>query len=285
MAWVDPDTQKLSVGDLVTEALWDQIQDNLNYLKGTAGAITIDAAVTISGNLSCEEIVCKNITFDGGYFRPANTRELCINWEEDDVSNNYQVDKRTAGANADVHEGGCGQVVVKLEGDGAGMAGMESRDAQNGALATIFTVTKKPYFRAEFGFDTPPATMVGFGDFFIGLRQTKGNSVPDHNAESFAGIIYSKTAGGYYPATGDGGGNLVQGTQQSWVASTRYVMEILFTGTAVEIWIDGIIKLNSSATLPTGTLDWAAQFGSDAGGAATSYRMTLGRVILQEALS
>lgn len=280
MAWVDPDTQKLSVGDLVTESLWDQIQDNLKYLKGASGAVTID------DDISCEEITCVNITTDGGFFSPPNVREVRITWEDDGVAGDYQVANNDGGAGSS-SAGGTGQVVQAIQDDAASVARLENQAEQNNALDTSFNASRHPYMRAEFAISDTATNLQGYGGFFVGLRETLGDAAPDDAAENFAGVWYNLLANGLYCRTGDGAGNDNNSSQVDWTANQRYVVEIIFTGSAVQIWLNGVIQLNATSNLPTGDLEWQLLFYSDGTGAgvANIKYMTHGQVLLQEDLS
>jgi hypothetical protein len=271
MAWTA--TAHQSTGTLITATLWDNVQDNLAYLKGQAGTIDIENQIQIP-----------SVLFDGGYYIPKNIREVTLNWEDDDVSANYQVTKRESGVGASVHDGGTGQIVIEITGNSDGDAGMENEAAQNSALSTAFAAARHPYGRFEFAIDDTPTNLAAFGAAFIGFRQTLGDDVPDATLENFAGFWYYRSAIGIYPAVGDGAAQ-TSGTVLSFAASTRYIVEIYITGSSVEFWVNGVLLYEATTHLPTGALEWQILFDSGGGGGAVTKHMTVGKAILQENLA
>lgn len=280
MAWTAPAHQ--SIGTLITKTLWDNDQDNFSYLKGLSGALTIEAAVTIEGDLIVDNIACDNVSLDGGYRIPHSIRTFRMNWEDD-----ANVDNSSAGGvggSTFDDAGGTGQVVMGVTLNQADGRRLESKDATDG-IDVKWNVAKNPYAKFEFGLSEADGDCSKI-DMFIGLRQTKGNAIPDGTGEHVFGMLYLGSASGFAFMTGNAATETLSGTTTPWAAADRIVLEFKATSaTSITCWVNGTLIHTFTTNLPTGLLDWQYLFLTDGTGGATNIYMTAAEIILQESLS
>lgn len=284
--WTTP-TQR-NTGDLITSSIWNtDIKDNLRYLKGMDGAITLEDNVLPSA--ATKTIGSGAYPYGAGHFYQAfagprlslhkSVRELVINWEDDTLLN-YQVTEEPSGGGTD-DMGGSGQLVQKVDDDEAGSAYVGNQTEQNSAKDTSFNASRNPYLRVEFSINNSDVAT----EVFIGFRTTLGAARPLPAAESYAGLIWNGAV--WLFVNGDGAGNLDSSGSQTVVAARRYVIEIFINGGSyVEYWKDGVLVKTSTTALPSGNLEWQSLIKSvGGGGAGDDSRLTIGKIIVQEDLS
>lgn len=277
---------KRAIGYLITKAndvdLWI---DNIHYLKGQAGDVSMEAGIAsdtdITDDLGTSSLRWRNIYGRSIYanrFRATpEIREVRIPWED---TSTFQLSSATAagGTNA---AGGTGQWVLKVDNDIVDSSSrIYQQVEQNGSHNNAWTVTKSPYLRLEFAADLADSRT----RIFLGFRATPALDIPTAT-EIHAGLFWNfGDAGGW---TGACSGGAAQASAAVTVSTAaRHVLEIwINSASAVEIWLDGTRVANLTTNLPTGSLEWEFNLlGKDGGGAATDTLLTLGQVIIQEAL-
>jgi len=296
MVWTNPTTR--AYGYLVTASDWNtDIVDDLNYLKGRAGAVTIEDAMTIQGDITTEgdiipdagtEKVGKSTDpFAEGHYSKLFAgpryslqrfvREIEIDWENDAFGAN-NVDPTESVANSSIEMGGTGQCVITVDDNASAYGYIKLLAEQNNALDNSFNASRSPYYRQEFAISQNVANT----GIFLGMRQTPGQALPNYAAENFFGLVWTGTI--WVFQTGDGTSQDVSGTQ-TINTDTRYVIEfLLLSGTSVECYLNGVL-IDTLTVDPTGDLEWSVLVESDGAGGATQTHLTVGKVILQEDLS
>ena len=292
MAWsiADPFDAK-ATGELITAAIWNQnVIDNPSFLKGISGTIELeDSVVSDTHNTDDLGTAAKqwkdnySVRSWGGRMltNPSQKREVRIVWEVKDENANSQPDVAVTytetASGSTIRGGGTGQVVMEVDDDagGARSTEIEQETEQNNAQGNEWTVSKKPYMRAEFSLDAERST----GGIFIGFRTTPGIAIPT-GAEHHAGIAWTGTD---WVVTHGGGTTATASLVTSPTVAARNVVEIYVNGsTDLEIWINGVRETVITANLPTSALEWHILSETDGAGGATSTRLTVGQLIFQE---
>lgn len=285
MAWTTP-TQR-NTGDLITASIWNtDIKDNLRYLKGMDGQVTIeddlipnDATLTIgqSANPFAEGHFF-DLYAGARYSVHRHVREIVLNW--DDIAEvNYEIAITKAGT-GDMNQDGTGQVVLQVDDDGVGSVYFEPLTETNGQDVS-FNASRYPYICILFAINNSDVAT----DVCMGWRQTPGNALPDNAAENFA--VFRWNGGSWNFVIGDGGGDGDASIAQTVTANTRYCVEIYVNGANnVEVWKDGSLIDTLTTGLPTGDLEFSVLLVSDGGGGAGDVTyLTVGQMIMQEALA
>lgn len=285
MAWTTP--AQRATGFLVTSSVYNtDIIDNIAYLKGQAGAITIEDDIV--GDDATHDIGSAAIPYAEGHFDKLFAshakhalhkyiRHQTFTWE-DDIRIQWQI-ATANGGNGDYDSGGTGQAVIWVANNNADSIYLANLVEQNSAFDMSWNAGRNPYWSIPFVISAVSSDL----EVFIGLRQTIGLATPLAAAEKYAGLFYNGTNWVAKNSEGteeDTSGSLTVGN------GARHVLEILIVdGTSVEYWIDGVLVQTSTARLPTGDMDWQLLLLSDGGGAATTTYLTIGRSDIQEDLS
>jgi hypothetical protein len=278
-----------NTGDLITSSIWNtDLKDNLRYLKGLDGQVTIqDDLLPSSASLTVGQGA--NPWGEGHFYSlyagpryavHKGLREVTIIWESDSDTT-YPIEQGDSGAGASFQMGGFGQSVLKVDDDQAGAKWIYGQAEQNDSLDNSFNADRNPYMRAEFAINnSDPVTLA-----FIGFRTTPGGALPLPAAESYAGLHW--TGAIWIFENGDGAGNQDTSGTQTVAANTRYVIEIYINGgSQVEYWKNGVLIKTSTTALPSGALEWCVLLKSaGGGGAGDNSLLTLGKMIFQEDLS
>lgn len=288
MSWTTPAVR--STGDLVTASIWNtDIKDNLRYLKGMDGQVTIEddfipgsSALTIGESANPYGAGHFYALYAGPrYTVHKSIREVVINWEADDFATyDGQLDDE-AGGGGNIAMGGTGQCVLYVDDDNNGSnASINScAAAVSNALSPLFAVSRNPYLRIEFAIDALKACQ----QFFFGFREASSNSMPG-SSENHAGLYMDNQA---YFGEACNGSSSTTDPASTPAAASRHVVEVfVISGSAVEIWVDGTLECEIESTLPTGNLVFVAMLYSEgSGGVGAHSYLTLGRLIAQEDLS
>ncbi len=287
MAWTTPTVRATS--DLITASIWNtDIVDNLKYLKGQTGTISLEGNPVPSA--ATKTVGTSALPWGEGHFyqnfagpRYAThrfVREVVIHFE-DDTGANYNFDIASGGAGGDFSLGGTGQGRLKVDEDQAGQVYIANLAEQNNAFDTSFNVARNPYIRVEFAINNNDAVT----EAFIGLRDTPGVARPLPAAEDYAGFQW--TGAIWVFENGDGAGNQDTSGSQTVTVNTRYVIEIYInSGVSVEYWKNGTLIKTSVTALPDGDLEWTVLLKSvGGGGAGLDVNLTVGAIFLQEDLS
>lgn len=287
MGWTTP-VERI-IGTLITKAIWDSdIRYNLRYLKGMDGQITLeDDVIPNASDLTIGESANP---WGAGHFYalyagPRYTvhrsiREVVINWESDSFGTYQGQLDDEAGGGGGINMGGTGQCVLYVDDDNSGSnASINSCiAATNNALAPYFQVSKNPYFRVEFAIDSLKACQ----QFFFGFREQSSNSMPG-SSENHAGLYMDNQA---YFGESCNGSSTTTDPSSSPSAGARHVVEIfIISGSAVEVWLDGVLECNITSNLPTGNVVFTAMLYSEgSGGVGEHSYLTLGKLVAQEDL-
>lgn len=288
MAWTSPLTWVAS-STLTSATLNTHIRDNLKFLKGTDGTITIEDAL-ISDTDKTDDLGSTSVRFRASYVVDVwanrykvspNIREVRLTWPSVKVQD-HQVTVTTAGSQATALGGGFGQIVMSVNLSSSGNVSVSQMTATNTAFAESFVGTRNPYFRAEIA--VPALLNTASSTLWIGFRETVGNAVPATN-ENAIGFLKIGTA--WYARHGPGSPT---GTYTSSLGvpatGTRHVLEMKLrtgvSGTMAEYWTDGTLGTTTSTLLPTGTLYYQMLLISAGGGANTALQLTVGQIIAQE---
>jgi hypothetical protein len=266
-----------TTGTLITESIWNSdIVDNLNYLKGLAGAVVVqdDLSLSTGKKFTADKI------FAGPRFalHKGTVREVEITWE-DDTGSNYQIDEGSGGGGG-FALGGVGQSRQAVPNNANSHDYVANSAEQNNAFDTSFNASRDPYLRMEFALTGAPADL----SIFMGFRTTRnGTSPPLAAAESFAGLRFNGSIWVFQQANGSGG--TVSTSTLTVATGRRHTIEILIVGgTGVEYYLDGVYVNTLATNLPSGDLDWQSLLISSGAGAATTTYLTLGKLIAQEDL-
>lgn len=289
MAWSDEDTQ--SAGHLVTADEWNAVINNLKYLKGEDGTVSIEGDIDPSANNS-KNLGTYALQWGQGWFNKlyasngmrtlhrGTVREEVFTWPSLTRADWNIIPAGTADlGNGDFDTGGTGQVVMWVLNNNVDGIYLGPIAEQNSGKDNSWNASRNPYACFPFNLSENDSDVV----LWIGFRQTLGNAVPSAAAEKYAGLHFDGTT--WYCEQADGSSE----TQESVTAPTanvRHVLEILITGgTNVVYVIDGTIVKTLTGTLPTGDLDWTVMMRSvDTAGADTFYG-TVGSLLFQESLS
>lgn len=287
MAWTTPTVRATS--DLITASIWNtDIVDNLKYLKGQTGTITLEGDPVPSA--VTKKVGTSALPWGEGHFyqhfagpRYAThrfVREVVIHFE-DDTGANYNFDIASGGAGGDFSLGGTGQGRLKVDEDQAGQVYIANLAEQNNAFDTSFDAGRNPYTRFEFVVNNNDAVT----EAFMGFRTTPGVARPLPAAEKYAGFMWTGAIWVFENSNGAG----AQDTSgaQTVTVDTRYVIEIYINGgTSVEYWKNGTLIKTSTTALPTSTLEWTVLLKSvSGGGGGLDVNLTVAAIFLQEDLS
>jgi hypothetical protein len=285
MGWTTP-TQR-ATGFLVTSSVYNtDLIDNIAYLKGQAGAVTIEDDIVPSA--STKDIGSVALPWAEGdyidlYAGPRlnlapHKRTIIFNWEMD-VALAYQVNETSGGGGGDFDQGGTGQAFLKVDDDQVGQIYISNLGELGSSLDTSFNASRNPYIAQLFSLNNNDAVT----RIFIGFRQTPGVVLPSGAAENFAGLEW--TGANWVPIVANGTSQTVGGAI-TIDAGQRHTIEIsIANGVDVEFWVDGVLEETLSSNLPTGGLEWQILLYSlSSGGAGDDSILTLGQLILQEDL-
>jgi len=288
MAWVDPSTQVAT--HLVTADEYNEIVNDLKYLKGQAGAVSFEDDIDPSEDLTknqgdpthrWSQIYADKIYASNGLFAVQRyLREVIIDWHNLTRADWNIVPAASANiGNGDFDEGGTGQAVQWVLNNNIDGIYFGPRAEQNGAKDNSFNAIRSPYGRFEFNVSANHADL----SVWIGFRETLGNAVPLSNAENFAGLYWNGAIWLFMNA--NGATQSVSGSQ-TVTANVRHVLEILIiSGIRVIYALDGTILHTSTTTLPDGDLDWTIMSLSRNTVGALTFYTTAGRLLFQEELS
>lgn len=287
MAWSDPSTHV--AGYLVTADDWNEIVNNLKHLRGQDGTTVLEGDVDPNADLTQnfgsfskrwgQHWTSKLYTGNGMMVVHRGTvRQVTQTWESDDPVD-QQVTIATTGG-GDRNPGGPGQWVFSVRENAADTVYVSNKAEQNNAADTSWAASRNPYGCFPFYLDGNDSWL----DLWIGFRQTLGAAVPVAAAEKYCGIHFDGTT--WYSETADGTAE-TQNAQTALAAGQWHVIEILIISeTSVIFAVDGTVVEIHTANLPTGDLDWQLLMISDgSGGGATTTYLTIGELLLQEALS
>ncbi|MCK9601512.1 MAG: hypothetical protein M0R06_20895 [Sphaerochaeta sp.] len=288
MSWTTPAVR--STGDLITASIWNtDIKDNLRYLKGMDGQITLEDDLIPSGSsLTLGESAnpwgaghLYALYAGPRYTVHRSIREVVINWESDGFSTYQgQLDDEAGGGGA-INMGGTGQCVLEVDDDvnGSNASINSCFAAVNNAFSPLFAVSRNPYARFEFALDSLKACQ----QLFFGFREQSNNSMPG-TAENHAGLYMDNQV---YFGESSNGSSTTTDPASSPAAAARHVVEVfIISASAVEIWVDGTLECNITTNLPTGNIVFVAMLYSEGtGGVGEHSRLTLGKLIAQEDLN
>ncbi len=280
-----------NTGDLITADIWNQdVVDNPNFLKGVAGQIVFDDGASFPGavipildnthplgtdSLRWSELVVSERIQVGGY-RVANRREEQVNWEDDNI-NSYQNDFTTFGSGGSILIGGSGQIVLKVDNDGAGGARIDQRLLVNAAASNLWTPSKNPYYRLELHLDLGGDEI----SVFVGLRISPANAIPTAG-EEHVGFTHGDPAGLWRTSSSDGVGVESEDVDTEITLGARHILEFFQTASKIEFWVDGVLLQTHTVEFPTSALTWEIFLESDGSGGATDTHLTIGQYIVQE---
>lgn len=285
MSWATP--RDWTTGELVTKVIMDgHVRDLFAYLKGTSGAISYEDSLVSdtdkTDDLGTPAIRWRNI--HGMRYR-RHARRVVINWEVADLNASSQPDNQVSYREAtggEVRRAGSGQIGLKVDRDSAGsLAGVEQETELTPggwAAATLgneWTVTKNPDFSFVIGL---LAALPSDVDVFIGFRATPSNAIPI-NTEIHAGLFWDGT--NWFFTNSGGAGSSTSSSTFALGAGWHVVDVYIRSAVAVDYVVDGTLY-TVTATLPTGTMDWAYLLLADGGGPAADAILTVGGAELQE---
>jgi len=263
-----------TTGTLITQSIWNSdIVDNLNYLKGLAGAVLIEDDLSLDAG----HVFSADRIFAGGAMyavHKGTLREVVVNWED-----NVNVGGGSGGG-GNQNLAGAGQYLLYVDDDNAGSnAYIDGNNAAANSKDISFNASRSPYGRFEFNLDSLKACQ----SIFIGFRTTPDGSIP--YAENHAGLVLAAST--YSTRVSSGGAPTAHGVTPAPTINQRHVVEILINaGTSVLFYVDGTLVYTHTSNLPTGALHWTALLYSDgAGGVGAHSYLTLGKIICQEALA
>ena len=289
MAWTDASTQ--SAGHLVTADEWNEVINNLKYLKGEDGTVSIEGDIDPSANnsknlgtyaLQWGQIWANKLYASNGMMtvHRGTVREETFDWPSLTRADWNIIPAGTADVgNGDFDTGGTGQVSMWVLNNNVDGIYLGPVAEQNSAKDNSWNAGRSPYGRFAFSLSAAHADV----SLWIGFRQTLGNAVPVAAAENFAGLYWDGTTWKFMCANGTA---QTLSAGQTVAADTRHVLEILITSaTSVTFALDGTVLWTPTTTLPTGDLDWTVMLLSrDTAGALTFYT-TVGKLLFQESLS
>lgn len=283
MAWTTPTVRATS--DLITASIWNtDIVDNLKYLKGQSGTISLEGDPVPSA--STKKVGTSALPWGAGHFYALyagpryavhqSVRQVDIIWANKDIGEE-QIDTHESVANSSIAADGSGQAVLIVD-DNASAYVYTVLDAEVDGLDNDFNGSRSPYYRQEFAINQSVANST----VFLGLRQTPGEDLPNYAAENFFALEWTGAIWIFH--TGNGTDQDVSNTQ-SINENTRYVIELfVIAGVGVECWLNGVL-IDTLTVIPTGALKWSVLLESDGGGGATQSKLTIGKSVLQEDLS
>ncbi len=291
MAWTTPTVRATS--DLITASIWNtDIVDNLKYLKGQTGTISLEGNPVPSA--STKTVGTSALPWGAGHFyalyagpryavhKSLRTQTFLWNskYSVDDSLDEYQVDKA-----GDVKIAGPGQVRLSVNGGSAGQAWFANSAEVNNGADTSFNGNRNPYFKVELTYSDKANANISS---FHGLRTTRnGTAMPLPAAESYAGLEWTGAIWVFQNAAGGGAGQMAtSGNMAAYITNNqRFVLEIYINGgVSVEYWINGVLLYTATTYVPTADMDWQHLGDSDGGGAG-DVRITVGEQITQEDLS
>lgn len=289
MAWTDASTQ--SAGHLVTADEWNEVINNLKYLKGEDGTVSIEGDIDPSANNS-KNLGTYALQWGQGWFNKlyasngmmtlhrGTVRQETFLWEPD--RDHWDVTKANTG-NGDYDDAGSGQIALKVlnnAADTAYIAPLAEGDAGFPGQDVSYNAGRSPYGCFPFAISHADVDF----RFWIGFRQTLGAAAPSAAAEKYAGLHYNGTD--LRAECADGTSETQSAALSALAAATRHVLEIIIiSATSVVFAIDGTIVSTLEANLPTGDLDWQVlAISVDTSGADTFY-LTIGNLFFQESLS
>lgn len=277
MAWVTPTTR--ATGYLVTAATWNQdAVDNPSFLKGLAGAITLQDAVQ-SDTDDVDDIGTGALRWRNGFFMRLlrGTRQVLQLWDNVDAdmtTTSQQVSAAVTGAGAGVASDGNGQITLLIDRAQVGTARVEQLAETNG-LDNAWTIARHPALVIPFGLGTGG---ISEERIFIGFRATAGSSAIPGTAENQAGLHWDGT--NWFCRVSDGA-TATSGANFTPNVGWNVLQIVIRSATRVEFFVNGVSRGNLTTTLPTGTLIWHILHTSVGGGAGNRY-LTAGEVDVQE---
>ena len=280
MAYVTAPTR--ASGDVITAGIWNQdVRDNVRFLKGTDGLVTLEDSVQSDAN-DTDSLGTGTAAWRAIYaIRYMSLgRSARIGWEGS-LNTSQVIIGTGSGSGGKVVLDGFGQLLLQAGTvSNTEWALIGQADSVAGAFSPTWPIAKHPSFQIPFGRVGTDENFEAFLGFRVSTGTSGSGTIVPGASENHAGIYYNGT--NWRARIGDGT-VLSTGTASTLATGTWHNGMVMIRSTSrIDVVVDGTTLGTFTGSLPSGGVAWQCIIVPLNTSATSTKRLTIGEIFIQQ---